>query len=75
MRGGYLNFRGRRVQIKQSPCVRFGGARCMLTVLRFLLCDSPQRVDLAVSVERVVAQAALAHLRRAIVHRWEERID
>jgi hypothetical protein len=41
-----------------------------LNVGRFvtLLCDRAQRVDLAVSVERVVAQGALAHLRRAIVH-------
>src|SRR5439155_25530050 len=47
----------------------------MSIALLFLLCDGPQRVDLSVSVERVVVQGALAYLRRAIVHRREGRID
>ena len=42
---------------------------------RFLLGDGVQCIDLAVPIERVIADVTLTDLRRAIVHRWEERID
>src|SRR5258708_15036895 len=39
-----------------------------------LLGDGAQRIHLAVAIESVVAWPALAHLRRAVVHRGEGRV-